>query len=104
MPMQRRLRREFLRRWIQRQLRATALRVKVPPRDRELHRLGSKPPASMVCGNDGHLRDRATDYDEILAADSLRSGRLQASLPVLSRFRNSGSTPSASKAGITGWT
>src|SRR5438552_15854541 len=54
MPMQRRLRREFLRRWIQLRRRQTASRG---TDQRSLrHRLGSKPLASMVCGNDCHFQ------------------------------------------------
>src|SRR2546425_11353686 len=44
MPMQRRLRREIFRRWVQRQLRATALRGKGPPPGPGIHPLGRKAP------------------------------------------------------------
>src|SRR5438876_10245848 len=61
MPMQRRLRREFLRRWIQLRRRQTASRG---TDQRSLrHRLGSKPLASMVCGNDCHFQQKFMIYD-----------------------------------------
>src|SRR5207247_6301995 len=54
MPMQRRLRREFLRSWIQLRRRQTASRGTDQGSLR--HRLGRQAPAPVACGNDWHFQ------------------------------------------------